>query len=222
LRFGDIVVHRIHEFPDGFGFFGIGIIGLQGLQGGAADDGDIVAGELVLLEKFPELQFDQVQKLRIIDEIDLVHIYHHIGHLDLAGQEDVLAGLGHGTVGGRHDEDCAVHVGGAGDHVLDVVGMAGAIDVGVVPFVRLVLHMGDIDRNTSLLFLWGIVDGVKGPELGETFLGQVLGNRCRQGRLPVIHVTDGTDVQMRLCPFKFFLGHLYLPPSSVEKTLMYL
>ena len=56
-------------------------------------------------------------------------------HTDLAGQQDVLAGLRHRAVGGRHDQDRAVHLGGAGDHVLDVVGVARAVDVGVVPLV---------------------------------------------------------------------------------------
>ena len=32
----------------------------------------------------------------------------------------------------RHDQDRAVHLRRAGDHVLDVVGVAGAIDVRVV------------------------------------------------------------------------------------------
>ena len=55
------------------------------------------------------------------------------GHADLAGEQDVLAGLRHRAVGGRDDQDRAVHLGGAGDHVLDVVGVARAVDVGVVP-----------------------------------------------------------------------------------------
>ena len=44
---------------------------------------------------------------------------------DLAGQQDVLARLGHGAVGGADHQDGAVHLGGAGDHVLDVVGVPG-------------------------------------------------------------------------------------------------
>jgi len=39
---------------------------------------------------------------------------------------------GIGAVGRGDDQDRAVHLGGAGDHVLDVVGVAGAVDVGVV------------------------------------------------------------------------------------------
>ena len=88
------------------------------------------------------------------------------GHLDLAGQQDVLAGLGHRAVGGGDDQDRAVHLGGAGDHVLDVVGVPGAVDVGVVAVVGLVLDVGDRDRDPALALLGGVVDRVERAELG--------------------------------------------------------
>src|SRR5947208_1009355 len=70
---------------------------------------------------------------------------------DLAGEEDVLAGLRHRPVVGGDHEDGAVHLGGAGDHVLDVVGVARAVDVGVVPVGRLVLDVRDGDRHGLVL-----------------------------------------------------------------------
>ena len=88
------------------------------------------------------------------------------GHLDLAGEEDVLAGLGHRPVGRGDDEDRAVHLGGAGDHVLDVVGVARAVDVGVVAGVGLVLDVGDRDRDPALPLLGRVVDRVEGAVLG--------------------------------------------------------
>jgi hypothetical protein len=48
---------------------------------------------------------------------------------------------GIGPSGAGHHQDRAVHLGRAGDHVLDVVGVARAVDVGVVTVVRLVLHV---------------------------------------------------------------------------------
>ena len=63
------------------------------------------------------------------------------GHFHLAGEQDVLARLGHRAVRRGDDEDGAVHLGGAGDHVLDVVGVTGAVDVGVVALVGLVLDV---------------------------------------------------------------------------------
>jgi hypothetical protein len=45
-------------------------------------------------------------------------------HADLAGEQDVLAGLRHRAVGRRDHEDRAVHLRRARDHVLHVVGVA--------------------------------------------------------------------------------------------------
>ena len=87
------------------------------------------------------------------------------GHLDLAGEEDVLPCLGHRAVGRGDDEDGPVHLGGAGDHVLDVVGVARAVDVGVVAGVRLVLDVGDGDGDAPLALLGRVVDRVEGAVL---------------------------------------------------------
>jgi hypothetical protein len=104
----------------------------------------------------------------------LVHEHHDGGHADLAGEQDVLAGLGHGAVGGGDDEDGAVHLGGAGDHVLDVVGVAGAVDVGVVALLGLVFDVGGGNGDAALALLRGAVDLVVGALLGEA-------DTCRRG-----------------------------------------
>ena len=83
------------------------------------------------------------------------------GTLDLAGEQDVLARLRHRAVGGRDDEDRAVHLGGARDHVLDVVGVARAVDVRVVPVRRLVLDVRGVDRDAALALLGSVVDLVE-------------------------------------------------------------
>ena len=77
----------------------------------------------------------------------------------------MLAGLGHRAVGRGDDEDGPVHLGGAGDHVLDVVGVTGAVDVGVVAVGRLVLDVGDGDGDAALALLGGVVDRVEGAVL---------------------------------------------------------
>ena len=69
-----------------------------------------------------------------------------VRHADLAREQDVLARLRHRAVGRGDDEDRAVHLGGAGDHVLDVVGVTRAVDVRVVALRRLVL---DVRRSRS-------------------------------------------------------------------------
>ena len=109
--------------------------------------GRVVAREVVLAEELADLELDEVEQLGVVDRVDLVEEDDDVRHLDLAGQQDVLAGLGHRAVGRGDDEDRAVHLGGAGDHVLDVVGVARAVDVGVVAGLGLVLDVGDRDGD---------------------------------------------------------------------------
>ncbi len=53
----------------------------------------------------------------------------------------MLAGLGHRPIGRGHNKDRAIHLGGTRDHVLDVIGVAGAINMRVVTGFRLILNM---------------------------------------------------------------------------------
>ena len=104
-------------------------------------------------------------------------------------------------------EDGAIHLGGAGDHVLDVVGVAGAVDVGVVPVGGLVLDVADRDGDAALPLLGSVVDLVEGTEVRTALQRQELGDRCGQGRLAVVDVTDGADVHVRLAAVELLLGH---------------
>ena len=83
-------------------------------------------------------------------------------HADLAREQDVLAGLRHRAVGGRHDQDRAVHLRRAGDHVLHIVGVARAIDVRVVAVLGLVLDVRGRDGDAALALLGRLVDVVVG------------------------------------------------------------
>ena len=130
------------------------------------------------------------------------------GHLDLAGQQDVLAGLGHRAVGRGHDQDGAVHLGGAGDHVLDVVGVPRAVDVGVVARVGLVLDVGDGDGDPALALLGRVVDRIEGAVLGRALQREVLADRRGEARLAVVDVADRADVDVRLGALELLLGHV--------------
>src|SRR5437870_896744 len=109
----------------------------------------------------------------------------------------MLAGLGHGAVGGGDHQDCAVHLGRAGDHVFDVVSMAGAVDVGVVPSIRLVLGVENINRDTALALFGSAVDLIVRRVFGLTLFGEGGGNGGREAGLAVVHVTDGADIYVR-------------------------
>ena len=214
----DVAVERVHQLLDALA--SAGSAGrrscLERLEGGAADDRDVVAREVVLGQQLAHLELDEVEQLGVVDHVDLVQEDDDVGHFDLAGQEDVLAGLGHRAVGSRDHEDRAVHLGRAGDHVLDVVGVTGAVDVRVVTLVGLVLDVGDGDRDAALALLGSVVDRVERAVRGRALEGQVLADRRGQRRLAVVDVTDGPDVDVRLVPFELLLCHcLVLTPIDV-------
>src|SRR5664280_125994 len=151
---------------------------------------------------------DVVERLLGVGGVDLVEEDDHVGDLDLAGQEDVLPGLGHGPVGGGHDQDGAVHLGGPGDHVLDVVRVARAVDVRVVAGGGLVLHVGDRDGDPALALLGRVVDRVERAVHRPALEGQVLRDRRGQRRLAVIDMADRADVDVRLRPLELLLRHV--------------
>ena len=184
------------------------------LSARAADDRDVVAREVVLAQQLADLELDEVEQLLVVDHVDLVEEDDDVRDLDLAGQQDVLAGLGHRAVGRGHDQDGAVHLGGAGDHVLDVVGVPRAVDVGVVAGVGLVLDVGDGDGDPALALLGRVVDRVEGAVLGLALQGEVLGDRRGQARLAVVDVADRADVDVRLGALELLLGHRGLLPAS--------
>ena len=137
----------------------------------------------------------------------LVHEHDQRRHADLARQQDVLAGLRHRAVGRRHHQDRAVHLGRARDHVLHIVRMAGAVDMGVVAVRGLVFDMGRRDRDAARLLFRRLVDLVVRRERRAARLRQHLRDRCRQRRLAMIDMTDRPDVAVRLVPLKFCLRH---------------
>ena len=136
-------------------------VALERLERRDPHDRGVVARELVLVEQLADLELDELQDLLVVDHVGLVQRDHDVGHADLAGEQHVLLGLRHRAVGGGDDQDRAVHLGRAGDHVLDVVGVTGAVDVRVVPLLGLVLDVRDRDRDAALLLLRSLVDLVE-------------------------------------------------------------
>jgi len=116
--------------------------------------------------------------------------------------EDVLASLWHRAVGSRANQDRAVHLRCTGDHVLDVVGVAGAVDVCVVAVWRLVFDVCRRNGDAAGLLFRSSVDLVVGLEFAE-----VLRDRRSQRRLAVVDVTDRANVDVRLIALKLALCH---------------
>ncbi len=83
----------------------------------------------------------------------------------------MLASLSHGAVGCGDNEDRTVHLSSAGDHVLDVVGVARAVNVSVVTGSGLVLDVSDGDRNAALALLGSLVDVLERSEVSVAAVG---------------------------------------------------
>ena len=122
-------------------------IAVERLERRHAHHRDIVAGEAVALEQLANFELDEVDQFRVVHRVNLVQGDDEVRHVDLAGEQHVLARLRHRTVDAADHEDRAVHLRRAGDHVLDVVGVARAVDVGVVPVRRAVFDVRRGDRQ---------------------------------------------------------------------------
>ena len=134
----------------------------------------------------------------------------------------MLAGLGHRAVGRRDHQDGTVHLGRAGDHVLDVVGVARAVDVGVVPLLALVLDVRDGDRHRLGRVADRAALGDVGVRLGlgPALLGQDRQDGGRQRRLAVVDVPDRAHVDVRLGSGESFLGHVLTPFASLVLLML--
>ena len=108
------------------------------------------------------------------------------------------------AVSGRHDENAAVHLGSTGDHVLHIIGVAGAIDVSVVAVGGLVLDVRGRDGDAARLLFRRLVDLVVRHVRTTVGLRHHLRQRRRQRRLAMVDVADRAHVHVRFIALKLF------------------
>ena len=154
VGWGDVLVHRGDQFPDTLHGFGVA---RECFESADPDNGGVVAREAVAVEQLADFHLDELEEFLVVHHVDLVQRDDDRRDLHLPGQQDVFAGLGHRPVGGGDHQNRTVHLGGAGDHVLDVVGVAGAVDVGVVAVLGFVLDVGDCDGDAASHFLGALL-----------------------------------------------------------------
>ncbi len=221
LRLGDVVVHRIHELEDHLALLAVGLTAaaLTGLQRRTHDDRDIVAREVVLGQQLAHLELDEFEQLGVVDQVDLVHEHHDGRHTDLTSEKDVLASLGHGAVVRADHQDRPVHLGGAGNHVLDVVSVPRAVHVGIVPLFRRILDVSGSDGDPALTLLRSLVDRIELAEHRQTLLREDHGDRRGKSRLTVVDVSDGAHIHVGLVPYEGLLGHHSLLFNTLTATL---
>ncbi len=147
----------------------------------------------MLFEELLELELDKVNHIGFLDKIHLVKEDEDVSDSDLPAEKDMLFGLGHGSVDSGNHEDTCIHLCCSSDHVLDVVDVSWAIDVGVMAGVGLILNSSSVDGDTSGLLFGGLVDLSVLYVLGFCLVGQVLGDGGCEGGLSVIDVADGSD-----------------------------
>ena len=206
----NVGVNSVHEIHDRLSPL---LVTLKCWESSNAHYGDVIAGEFVLAEQFTNFHFNELNEFLIVDHVALVERNDNGGHAYLASKENVLLGLWHWAVGCSNHEDCAVHLRCTCDHVLDVVSVTWAVDVGVVPAFCLVLNVCDRDRDTALTFFRGLVDHVErreGVHVWVTIVQHLCDSSSQRG-LAMVNVTNGPDVDVRLIPFKLGLRHLRTP-----------
>src|SRR5258708_708026 len=220
LRHRDVGVERVHQLEDGVDPL---LLAVEGLEGRHADDRDVVAGEAVRRQQLTHLELDEIHQFGIVDRVDLVQGDDQVRHVDLTREQHVLAGLRHRTVDRGHDENAAVHLRCAGDHVLDVVGVTRAVHVRVVTVRGRILDVAGRDRQdlrlvASALRLGRLRDLVIGNELRPALVGRHLRERRRQRRLAVVDVTDGAHVDVRFGSIEFLFCHCRCTVSSFARS----
>jgi len=136
--------------------------------------------------------------LLVLNEIALVEENDDSLDTDLSAEKDVLSRLRHCTVGSCDDKDTSVHSGSSSDHVLDVICVAGAVNMPVVSRISLIFDGCCVDGDTSSLLLGRFVNIGVVLELGLAFLSQMLGDSCSERGLSVIDMSDCSNIQMWL------------------------
>src|SRR5207244_9126133 len=91
-----------------------------------------------------------------------------------------------------------------------VIGMPGHIHMGVMTVRRLILHMGDRDRDPPRLLLGRLINLIERREtvVARIRLSKHLGDGRRECGLAMVDMTHRPDIQMMLRPFELLLGHL--------------
>ena len=90
--------------------------------------------------------------------------------------------------------------------------MARAVYVRIVPRFRFILYVRCVDRDPTLFFFRRFVNLVILRRFRLPLLRQYHRDRRRQRRLPMVYVTNRSDIYMRFRTFKFSLRHRYIPP----------
>ncbi len=121
----------------------------------------------------------------------------------------MFTGLRHGAVSSGNNQDGTVHLSSTGDHILYIVSVPRAVNVCIVSGLGFIFNVGGINGNTTFSFFRSLIDVSVSFESGfaARSFGQDLGDGRSQGRLAMVNVTNGPNVYMGFCSFKFLFRH---------------
>src|SRR6185295_5739588 len=204
-RLRNVAVHCRHQLV--YSLLSVSL-SVQCLQRASSYDRYLFSGEFIKRQQLAHFKLDQIQQLRIVNRVALVHEHDHRRHSHLPRKQNVLSRLRHRSVCSRNHQDRSVHLRSSGNHVLDVVRVSRAINVRVMPVLGLVFHVRCRDRDSACLLFRRVIDRVERPKLDlRIVLCQHLRDRGRQRRLPVIDVPDRSHVYVRFRTIKFLFSH---------------
>ena len=80
--------------------------------------------------------------------------------------------------------------------------------MGVVAVLGFIFDVGGLDGDSALAFLRRVVDAIEVAHFGKPPIRLNEGDGCRQRRLAMIDMPNGSNVNMRFSPLKFSARHI--------------
>ena len=191
LRSRNIGVNSIKKSLDGFVALCIRIVAgvFKASKSGTCDNGSIIAGIAILGKKFTNFHLYKLEHFGIaVELVNFVKEYYDVGNTNLTGKKDVLTGLRHRAISSGNYEDGTIHLCSTGDHVLDIVGVSGAVNMSIVTVCSLILNVCGVNRDTTSFFFRGFVDCVICLVLCPTFKAEVLGDGSSQSGFTMVDI----------------------------------
>src|SRR5699024_2477523 len=202
-------IHRLHQLQN----LGLPLsITLKSLQSRHRHDRSVITRELILIEQLPHLHLNKLQKLLIIDHVALVQRNNTRRNPNLTSQQHMLTRLRHRTISRRHHQNRPINLSRTRNHVLHIIRVTRHINMRIMPIRRLILHMRNIDRNTTITLLRSLINHVIRHEnrIRISIMQRTRDSR-RQRRLAMVYMTHRTDVQVRLTTLKLLFAHGFAP-----------
>eukprot|EP00043_Microstomoeca_roanoka_P004985 m.52992 g.52992 ORF g.52992 m.52992 type:complete len:435 (+) comp12746_c1_seq1:3487-4791(+) len=172
------------------------VTAFKGAQCRARNNRGVIAIVAIAGKQLTNLHLDKFKKFGIINHVSLVDVDDEVLNTDLLGQQNVLAGLRHLTIGSTYDENSTIHLSGTSNHVLDVIGVTRAIDVSIVALVSFILDMSGRDGDTSHTLFGSFIDIAVTLELSLALFREDLGDGSSQSSFSVIDVSNCTNIDV--------------------------